>query len=46
MPEGVNRKKRKEILKIVSKILDFNLNEGNQRGEGLKVLTPSQMCSR
>ena len=39
-------KERKEILKIVSKILDFNLDEANQRGEGLKILTPSQMCSR
>ena len=27
MPEGINKNKGKEILKIVSKILDFNLNE-------------------
>ena len=34
MPEGVNKNKGKEILKIVSIILDFNLNEQNQRGQG------------
>ena len=34
MPEGVNKNKGKQILKIVSKILDFNLNEQNQRGQG------------
>ena len=27
MPEGVDKNKGKEILKIVCKILDFNLNE-------------------
>ena len=32
MPEGVNRNRGKGILKIVSKILDFNLNDRNQRG--------------
>ena len=31
---GVNKNKGKEILKIVSIILDFNLNEQNQRGQG------------
>ena len=33
-------------MKIVSKILDFNLNERKQRGQGLKILTPNQMLSR
>ena len=46
MPESVNKNKGKEILKIVSKILDFNLNKQNQRGQELKILTPSQMLSR
>ena len=46
MPEGVNRNRGKGILKIVSKILDFNLNERNQRGVGLKILTPNQMLNR
>ena len=46
VPESVNKNKGKEILKIVSKILDFNLNEQNQRGQELKILTPSQMLSR
>ena len=46
MPEGINKNKGKEILKIVSKILDFNLNEWNQRGAGLKILPPNQMLSR
>ena len=41
MQEGVNKNKGKEILKIVSQMLDFNLNERNQRGVGLKILTPN-----
>ena len=45
MPEGVNKNKRKEILKVVSKNLDFNLNEWNQRGVRLKILTPNQMLN-
>ena len=28
------------------KILDFNLNEQNKKGQGLKILTPDQMLSR
>ena len=31
MPEGVEKNEGKKILKIVSKILDFNLNEQKQR---------------
>ena len=46
MPEGAEKQKGKKILKIVSKILDFNLNERKQRGQGLKMLTPNQMLSR
>ena len=30
-PEGVNENKRKEIMKVLSKILDFDLNKQNQR---------------
>ena len=33
-----------KILNTVNKILNFN--EENQRGSGLKILTPSQMMSR
>ena len=46
MPEGTEKRGGKKILKIVSKILDFNLNERKQRGQGLKFLTPNQMLSR
>ena len=46
MPEGPEKNKAQKILKIVSKILDFNLNERKQRGQGLKILTPNQMLSR
>ena len=43
---GVDKNKGKEILKIVSKILDFCLNERNEQGVGLKILTPDRMHSR
>ena len=33
-----------KILKIVEKI--FKFNKQNQEGQGLKILTPSQMFSR
>ena len=46
MPEGTEKNEGKKILKIVSKILDFNLNKRKQRGQGLKILTQSQMLSR
>ena len=36
--------KADKILKIVEEILKFN--KQNQSGEGLKILTPSQMLSR
>ena len=46
MPESVNKNKEKEIWKIVNKIIDFNLNEQNRKGVGLKILTPNQMLNR
>ena len=46
MREGTEKHGGKKILKIVSKILDFNLNERKQRRQGLKMLTPNQMLSR
>ena len=47
MPEDVNKNRRKEILKIVNKILDFHhLIKLNQSRQGLKILTPNQMLSR
>ena len=46
MFKGVDKNKEKEILKIVIKILDFCLNEWNQQGVGVKILTPSQILSR
>ena len=33
-----------KIVKIVKKILKFN--KQNQKGQGLKILTPNQMLSR
>ena len=44
MPNGAEKNKGKKILKIISKIPDFNLNEQKQRRQGL--VTPSQMRSR
>ena len=46
MLKGVDKNKEKEILKIVIKIFDFCLNEWNQQGVGVKILTPSQILSR
>ena len=46
VPEGAEKNEKKKMLNIVSKILDFSLNERNQQGEGLKILTLSQMPSR
>ena len=31
--EGVDKNKKKEMLKIASKIFDFNLNERKKRGQ-------------
>ena len=45
MPEGAERNKKK-VVKIVSKILDFGLNEQKQREQGLKILRSNQMLSR
>ena len=49
MPEGVDKNKGKEILKIVNKILGFKLNERKQSEQEalrLEILTSSQMFSR
>ena len=43
--EEIENKKVDKILKIILKILDFNQLE-QQKGEGLKILTPNQMLSR
>ena len=43
--EEIENKKVDKILKIILKILDFNQLE-QQKGEGLKILTPNQMVSR
>ena len=44
MPEGAEKNEGKKILKIVSKILDFYINERKQRRQ--KFLIPNQMLSR
>ena len=41
---SIIKKELIKVLNIVNKILDFN--EQNQWGQGLKILTPSQMLSR
>ena len=46
MLEGVEKNEGKKIIKIVSKILEFCLNERKQRRQGIKILTPSQMLGR
>ena len=46
MPEGPEKNEGKKILKIVSTILDFNLNERKQRGLGFNISAPNQMLSR
>ena len=46
MSEGVDKDKRKKMLKIVSKILDFNLNKQSQQGQRLKILTSNQTLRR
>ena len=43
--EEMENKKTDKILKIVKEILDFNQLE-QQKGEGLKILTPNQMLTR
>ena len=44
MPLSANKQEFVKILSIVNKILGFN--EENQRGQGLKILTPNQMFRR
>ena len=43
MPEDVEKNEGKKMLKIVSKILDLNLNKRNQQGRRLKILTPNML---
>ena len=43
--EEIENKKPDTILKTVEEILNFNQLE-QQKGEGLKILTPNQMLSR
>ena len=43
MPEDVEKNEGKKMLKIVSKIFYLNLNEWNQQGRGLKILTPNML---
>ena len=43
MPEDVEKNEGKKMLKIVSKIFYLNLNERNQQGRGLKILTPNML---
>ena len=45
MPKNKEFKLNKEIINIVEHILYFNQLE-QQKGEGLKILTPNQMLSR
>ena len=44
LPASTNKHQFVKILKIVNEILAFN--EQIQKGQGLKILTPSQMLSR
>ena len=47
MPEEEAKKKRLDTtLEIVGKILEFNKKHQDQKGQGLKILTPQQMLSR
>ena len=43
MPEDVEKNEGKKMLKIVSKIFYLNLNERNQQGRVLKILTPNML---
>ena len=44
--DKIEIEKPDKILKIVEEILDFTEKIPNQRGSGLKILTPNQMLSR
>ena len=46
MTENVYKNEGKKILRIINKILDFNFNEQKQKGQGIKILTLSQILSR
>ena len=44
--EEIENEKPKQILETVNEILDFNKDIQEQRGSGLKILTPNQRLSR
>ena len=45
--EEIKNEKPNQILKIANKIFDFNKDiQKQQKGSGLKILTPNQMLSR
>ena len=45
--EEIKNEKPNQILEIVNEIFDFNKGiEKQQKGSGLKILTPNQMLSR
>ena len=43
--EEIKKEKPDEIVNIVEMILDFN-KQNQQKGQGLKILTPNQMLNR
>ena len=43
--EEIENERPDEIVNIVEMILDFN-KQNQQKGQGLKILTPNQMLSR
>ena len=45
--EEIKNEKKNQILKVVNKIFDFNKDiQKQQKGPGLKILTPNQRLSR
>ena len=44
--EEIKKEKPNEISRIINEILNLNKEVQEQRGSGLKVLTPDQMLSR
>ena len=44
MSEDEKRIEQPNVIDIVEKIIEFNRK--NQRGQGLKILTPNQMLGR
>ena len=45
--EEIKNEKKNQILKVINKIFDFNKDiQKQQKGPGLKILTPNQRLSR